>query len=149
MAVAATFLFGSIARGDQSAGSDTDLLMVNLKDETRHVSIGHLSLFLYPWHQLKQDARAGDLFVCHLVCEAKPLLDPDSYLPKLRAAFAFRSTYQDEINRATDFGWYLVKFGGDLNSQLLAKRALWCIRTVLIARSAERRDPCLCPPAAR
>src|SRR5690606_11723743 len=126
-------------------GSDTDLLMINLNDETRHVSIGRLSLFLYPWRQLERNARNGDLFICHLVREARPLIDPDSYLPKLRGAFEFRSTYQDEITRATDFGWYLVKFGSELNSQLLAKRALWCVRTILIARSAERRDPVFAP----
>jgi len=145
MAVVATLLFGSLARADHSEGSDTDLLMINLDDETRHVSIGHLSLFLYPWRQLKQDARDGDLFVCHLVREARPLIDPDGYLPKLRGAFEFRPAYRDEITRAADFGWYLVRFGSELNSQLLAKRALWCIRTILIARSAERRDPVFAP----
>lgn len=145
MAVAATLLFGSLARGDHSEGSDTDLLMINLDDETRHVSIGRLSLFLYPWHQLKQAARDGDLFVCHLVREARPLIDPDSYLAKLRDAFEFRSTYHDEITRATDLGWYLVGFGSELNSHLLVKRALWCIRTILIARSAEQRNPVFSP----
>ena len=119
--------------------------MINLDDDTHHVSVGHLSLFVYPWHQLKQDAHDGDLFVCHLVREAKPLVDPDSYLAKLQQAFRYRSTYKDEIGRAADFGWYLVLFGEELNSSLLAKRALWCIRTILIARSAERRLPVFAP----
>jgi len=145
MAVAATLLFGSLARADHTEGSDTDLLMINLDDETRRVSIGGLSLFLYPWRQLEQDARDGDLFVCHLVREAKPIIDPDNYLRKLQAVFEFRSTYQDEMSRAADLGWYLVRFGDELNSNLLAKRALWCIRTILIARSAEQRDPIFSP----
>jgi hypothetical protein len=145
MAIAATLLFGSLARADQSEGSDTDLLMVNLKEETRHVSVGHLSLFVYPWRQLKQEAHSGDLFVCHLVREAKALVDPDGYLAKLQKSFQFRSTYEDDIGRAADFGWYLVLFGHELNSALLAKRAIWCIRTILIARSAERRDPVFAP----
>ena len=145
MTVVATLLFGSLARADQSEGSDTDLLMVNLDDEPRHVSVGHLSLFLYPWRKLQHDARDGDLFVCHLVREAKPLVDPDGYLPKLKEAFRFRSDYVAEIAHATDFGWYLVRFGEDLNSNLQNKRALWCIRTILIARSAERRDPVFAP----
>ena len=80
MAVAATLLFGSLARNDHSEGSDTDLLMINLDDETRHISIGKLSLFLYPWNQLEQNARDGDLFICHLVREAKPIIDPHNYL---------------------------------------------------------------------
>ena len=145
MVVVATLLFGSLARADHSEGSDTDLLMVSLDKDTHHVSVGHLSLFLYPWHQLHQDARDGDLFVCHLAREAKPLIDPDNYLGKLRSAFQFRSSYQGEIDRAIDFGMYLVRFGDELNSSLLTKRALWCIRTILIARSAERRDPIFAP----
>lgn len=145
MAVVATLLFGSLARADHSEGSDTDLLMVSLDKDTRHVSVGHLSLFLYPWPQLQEDAREGDLFVCHLVREAKPLIDPEKYLVKMQSAFRFRSSYQSEIDRAVDLGMYLARFGEELNSTLLTKRALWCIRTILIARSAERRDPVFAP----
>jgi hypothetical protein len=145
MLVAATLLFGSLARSDQSEGSDTDLLMIGLDEQTRHISIGHLSLFLYPWRRLEQDAREGDLFVCHLAQEAKPLIDPDNYLPKLQKAFQFRVSYTAEIARASDFGWFLASFGSELTPQLLTKRALWCIRTILIARSAERRDPVFAP----
>lgn len=145
MAIAATLLFGSLARADHSAGSDTDLLMINLEDEKRHFSVGHLSLFIYPWRQLEEDARSGDLFTCHLVEEAKPLVDPDDYLPRLQRAFQFRRSYQEDVERASDLGWYLVRFGDMLNSALLAKRALWCIRTILIAHSAERRAPVFAP----
>lgn len=74
--------------------------------------------FLYPWRQLQQDARDGDLFVCHLAREAKPLIGPDNYLVKLQSAFQFRPSYQGEINRATDFGMYLARFGHELNSIL-------------------------------
>ena len=127
MRVVAILQFGSHARADESASSDMDLLMVSLDNEIRHVSVGHLSLFLNPWHVLEHDAREGDLFVCHLVYEAKPIFDPDGYLAKLKEAFRFRSDYVAEIARATDFGWYLVRFGDELNSNLHAKRALWCI----------------------
>jgi hypothetical protein len=145
MPIAATLLFGSLARADHSEGSDTDLLMIGIGEEKRHVSIGHLSLFLYPWSRLEEDARAGDLFVCHLAREAKPLIDPDGYLAKLQQAFQFRATYAAEIARASDLGWFLISFGAELNPQLLTKRALWCVRTILIARSAERRDPVFAP----
>jgi hypothetical protein len=145
MAIAATLLFGSLARADHEAGSDTDLLMINLEDETRHVSVGHLSLFIYPWRQLEHDAQSGNLFTCHLVQEAKALVDPDDYLAQLRRSFRFRQSYQDEVERASDLGWYLVLFGHELNSALLAKRVLWCVRTVLIARGAEQRAPVFAP----
>ena len=141
----AILLFGSLARADESEGSDTDLLMIKLQDETRRISVGRLSLFLYPWRTLKQNARDGDLFVCHLVREAKALMDPNGYLPRLKEAFKYRSDYMADIAWATDLGWYLARFGAELNSNLLAQRALWCIRTILIARSANRRDPIFAP----
>lgn len=145
MMVAATLLFGSLARNDHVEGSDTDILMISLGEKMHHISVGHLSLYLYPWQKLEQDAREGDLFVCHLVREAKALIDPDNFLSKLRGAFRFRSTYQGDIQRAADLGWYIVRFGDELNSSLQAKRALWCIRTILIARSAESRNPVFAP----
>ena len=143
--VVATLLFGSFARADPAERSDTDLLLISLGDETHHISSNHLSLFVYPWHKLENNARDGDLFVCHLVCEAKALFDPAGYLPRLKESFRFRSDYRNAIGHATDLGWYLVKYGDELNSHLLAKRALWCLRTILIARSAERRDPVFAP----
>lgn len=145
MPVVAILLFGSFARADPSKGSDMDLLLIRQADATHHFTEGNFSLFQYPWHKLENNARDGDLFVCHLVREAKALFDPDGYLPKLKKAFRFRSGYMTEIGHATDLGWYLVKFGGELNSHLQAKRALWCVRTILIARSAERRDPVFAP----
>lgn len=145
MPVVAILLFGSLARADESEGSDTDLLMIKLQDETRRISVGRLSLFLYPWRTLQQNARDGDLFVCHLVREAKALMDPNGYLPRLKEAFQYRSDYMADIAWATDLGWYLARFGAELNSNLLAKRALWCIRTILIARSANRRYPIFAP----
>jgi len=145
MSIAAVLLFGSLARADQSEGSDTDLLMITADDETRHVSVGHMSMFLYPWLRLKLDAQDGDLFVCHLVREAKAIFDPDGCLLKLREAFQLRSDYRREIAQATDLGWFLARFGGGLNSALQAKRTFWCIRTILIARSAESGDPVFAP----
>ncbi|MXZ28661.1 hypothetical protein F4212_08695 [Candidatus Poribacteria bacterium] len=141
----ATLLFGSLARADELDSSDTDLLMIALENETRRITAGHLSLFLYPWQTLKKNAREGDLFLCHLVREAKPLLDPNGYLPRLQDAFQYRSDYMSDIAWAADLGWYLARFGTELNSNLLAKRVLWCIRTILIARSANRRNPIFAP----
>jgi predicted nucleotidyltransferase len=145
MPVVATLLFGSVARSDNAEGSDTDLLMINLDDETRHISVGHASVFLYPWLRLKLDAKEGDLFTCHLAHEAKAIFDPEGYLPKLKKSFCFKPNYQAEIARATELGWFLARFGEGLNPALQAKRILWCVRTILIARSAELRDPVFAP----
>jgi hypothetical protein len=145
MPIVAVFLFGSRAREDHARGSDTDLLLVSESDEPRHVSSGHLSMFFYPWEKLIADARQGDLFACHIAHEAKPVFDPQNRLLKLQTAFQLRSSYRREIELATDLGWFLVRFGSAINPALLAKRILWCVRTVLIARSAEAGQPQFAP----
>ena len=76
--ISAILLFGSRAREDNGRGSDTDLLLISPPGTPQHKSIGHLSMFFYPWEKLTNDAREGDLFVCHIVREAKPVFDFDS-----------------------------------------------------------------------
>ena len=147
MPIAAILLFGSLARGDQAEGSDTDILMISDDATGRHISAGHLSMFFYPWSQLVADARDGNLFVCHLVRKSKPIFDPDDYLPKLGNAFELRKNYDREISQAADLGWFLIRFSQELNPALLAKRIIWCVRTILIARSAEANDPVFAPAA--
>ena len=102
-------------------------------------------MFLYPWNKLESDADKGDLFVCHLAQEAKPIHDPENYLPKLKEIFRFRSNYESDRKKAVDLGWFLARFGTNLNLELQAKRTLWCIRTILISISAERREPVFAP----
>jgi hypothetical protein len=145
MAITAVFLFGSVAREDHARGSDTDILLVSEGAEPRHVSVGHLSMFLYPWQKLTTDAQNGDLFVCHIVREARPLIDSERRLAQLKSIFKLRSSYQRETIHATDLGWFLVRFGSELNPALLAKRMIWCVRTILIARSAEAGHPIFAP----
>lgn len=145
MRVVSTILFGSQARKDQSESSDTDLLLISLENDRKHVSSGNLSLFLYSWESLSEDAENGDLFVCHLAHEAKPLIDPENYLAKLRGQFKFRSHYNRDIDNAIDLAWFLILQGDQINDALLAKRALWCVRTVLIAEAANRREAVFAP----
>jgi len=104
-------------------------------------------MFFYPWAQLKTKAQQGDLFVCHIVREAKPLFDPKKRLLELRDHFVLQSNYSREIGRATDLGWFLIRHGSELNSALLVKRIIWCVRTILIARSAEEKEPTFSPLA--
>lgn len=143
--VSAILLFGSRAREDNSRGSDTDLLLIGPPGTTKHKSIGHLSMFFYPWEKLQADARDGDLFVCHIVREAKPVFDPLSQLDQLRSQFRLRTSYAREITHARDLGWFLDRHGGALTSDVVVRRMVWCIRTILIARLAERGRPAFAP----
>ena len=143
--VSAILLFGSRAREDNSRGSDTDLLLVIPPGTPQHKSIGHLSMFFYPWEKLKADARDGDLFVCHIVREAKPVFDPLGQLDQLRSQFRLRTSYAREIAHARDLSWFLDRHVGALNSSVVVRRMVWCIRTILIARLAERGAPVFAP----
>jgi hypothetical protein len=143
--VSAILLFGSRAREDNSRGSDTDLLLISPPGTPQHKSIGHLSMFFYPWEKLKADARDGDLFVCHIAREAKPVFDPLGQLDQLRSQFRLRTNYAREIGHARDLGWFLDRHAGALNSNVVVRRMVWCIRTILIARLAERGTPVFAP----
>lgn len=143
--VSAILLFGSRAREDNSRGSDTDLLLISPPGSPRHKSIGHLSMFFYPWKTLTADARDGDLFVCHIVREAKPVFDPLGRLAQLRSQFRLRTSYAREIAHARDLGWFLDRHASALNSDVVVRRMVWCIRTIIIARLAERGTPVFAP----
>jgi hypothetical protein len=145
--VSAILLFGSRAREDNSRGSDTDLLLIGPPDAPRHKSIGHLSMFFYPWQKLAADAREGDLFVCHIVREAKPVFDPLGQLDQLRSQFRLRTSYTREIEHARHLGWFLDRHAAALDSYVVVRRMVWCIRTILIAQHAERGTPVFAPSA--
>lgn len=145
--VSAILLFGSRAREDNTRGSDTDLLLIASPTAPQHKSIGHLSMFFYPWEKLADDARGGDLFVCHIVREAKAVFDPTHQLDKLRSLFRLRSSYAREIAQAGALGWLLDRHAGAFDSQVVSRRMIWCIRTILIARLAERGTPEFAPAA--
>jgi hypothetical protein len=147
MAISAMLLFGSRARNDHAPESDTDLLIIVPGFHPRHTSVGHVSMFFYPRTKLLADAAQGDLFVGHLVQEAKPFFDTNGKLVELRAAFRLRTSYAEEIGKALDFGWFLARYGGDLDSGVVARRMIWCLRTILIARSAEAGTPVFAPLA--
>lgn len=142
MTISAVALFGSRARGDGDESSDVDLLLVTTEEQPRHVTMGSISLSLYPLAKLLDQASKGDLFIGHLALEAKPIHDPEGELEQLRAKFRLRTSYAVEIGHASDLGWLLARFGDALpNAQLVNRRIAWCVRTILIARSAEQRRP--------
>lgn len=135
-------LFGSHARGDEDVYSDTDLLLISQDDHPRHIQKGHLSTSIYPADELLKRAENGDLFVCHIVREAKAIYDPLDQLALLQARFLLRASYEQEIQNASDLGWFIIDYGHGSNlTSLLNRRIAWCVRTILIARSAEQEHP--------
>ncbi|MBY3044194.1 nucleotidyltransferase domain-containing protein [Rhizobium leguminosarum] len=141
MTIEAIFLYGSWARGDQGDKSDHDLLMVTDEGRSYHFTDGHHSLTYYPLSLLKDKASLGDLFVYHIVLEAKSVLDPNNVLGVLRGLFKPKRSYQVEVRHGGDLGWYLVHHHRSVPPTLLAKRIAWSVRTVLIAQSAMQGRP--------
>ena len=89
--ILAVMLFGSCARGDNEANSDIDLLVVTSGNVIKHSRIdtvmAPLSLSYYPYKYIVIGAQEGDLFICHVVKEAKSLYDPHGILNTLRGVF--------------------------------------------------------------
>lgn len=142
MTVSAMLLFGSHARGDEDIYSDTDLLLISEDDRPQHVQNGHISTSIYPLDDLIARARNGDLFVCHIAREARAIYDPIDQLELLRQEFALRASYEREIVHASDLGWFIIDYGHESHLQfLLNRRIAWCVRTILIAKSAEMKQP--------
>lgn len=145
MSIEAIFLYGSWARGDQGEKSDKDLLMVTDEGRGYHVTDGHHSMTYYPLASLKEKAALGDLFVHHIILEAKRVLDPNDILGLLRRLFKPKKSYRSEIGHGGDLGWYLVHNYRSLSQNLVAKRIAWSVRTILIARSANDNHPVFSP----
>ncbi|TBY65761.1 nucleotidyltransferase domain-containing protein [Rhizobium leguminosarum bv. viciae] len=145
MTIEAIFLYGSWARGDQGEKSDNDLLMVTDEGRSYHVTDGHHSMTYYPLAALKEMARQGDLFVYHIVLEAKSVFDPNGILEILRGVFRAKESYRVEISHGGDLGWYLVHHHQSLSPTLVAKRIAWSVRTILIAKSAMLGRPVFAP----
>ena len=142
MQVSAMALFGSRARGDHSQDSDMDILMVTSELRPKHVSASHMSFSFYPVKYLEKKAREGDLFVCHLIKEAKVFFDEKDIFEKIRKKFRLRDSYDAEVTKASALGWFIVRHGKSFeNINTANRRIAWCVRTILIARTAEARKP--------
>jgi hypothetical protein len=141
VSVSAVALFGSRARGNADPHSDVDILLVTTEPRTRHVSMGNISLYLYSWSYLKRRASAGDLFVGHIAKESRALYDPKNYFKALDETFRFKTSYLKEIRQASELGWYIADYHSTVRPSVATKRIAWCVRTILIARAAEKQRP--------
>jgi predicted nucleotidyltransferase len=148
MPVIAAALFGSRARGDHEPHSDTDILFVTCDKYPRHVVRDNLSISSYSSEYLTEKARSGDLFLCHIATEAKLLYDDADNFSRIVDAFTYKASYEYEIRCATELGTFLVHYGLEFTSGLEVNRKIaWCVRTILIAKSAEVRQPVFSPTA--
>jgi len=142
MAILSLSIYGSRSRGDHSESSDIDLFAITNEEHYKMVVNGVTNIACYPKDLAVQRANEGDLFMLHLCEEAKELYHSDFSLSQLKDEFNYKSSYSHEITCASDLAWYLIDFNKDArNLFLINKRIAWCVRTILIAKSAEGRKP--------
>jgi hypothetical protein len=143
MAILALALYGSSVRGDDNELSDVDLFAITDDDEYRMLVEGKINTACYPLSLALERARDGDLFILHICTEAKELYAFSGEFQQLKTTFRYKKNYSREIAHASDLAWFLVDTGSHFrNFTLLNKRIAWCVRTILIAKSAENKMPC-------
>jgi Nucleotidyltransferase domain len=97
-----TFLYGSYARGDFNEESDVDVIQVTPAHAAPY-SAGNVNITCYTRDQLLSLAKAGSLFVMHLVSEAVVLDDPSHLLDAIKSAYvqpASYAPYYEELTSA-------------------------------------------------
>ncbi len=119
--------------------------MVTNEERGYHVTDGHHSMTYYPLANLQEKASQGDLFLYHLIREAKSVFDPNDILGLLRNRFREKKSYSAEIMHGSDMGWFLVHNHVALPESLAAKRIAWSVRTILIAKSVMSGNPTFAP----
>ncbi|WP_426746737.1 nucleotidyltransferase domain-containing protein [Pseudomonas aeruginosa] len=142
MSMLSLSLYGSRAREDHSQDSDTDLFAITDDDSYKMLVNGKTNIACYPVDLALSRTASGDLFFMHIVMEAVPLYDPQEEFQRVKREFKFKENYQEEISNASELGHaLLLNEESTSDFSLYNKRIIWCIRTILIARSAEEKRP--------
>jgi len=142
MSILALALYGSRAREDHSPDSDVDLFSITDDSNYKMIVESNVNMACYPRNLAASRARGGDLFILHVIQEGKTLFDNAGELERLRAEFSFKNSYEVDIRLASDLAWFLLEMNSLFkNYTLINKRIAWCVRTILIAMSAEARKP--------
>jgi len=143
MSILALALYGSRAREDSDKDSDVDVFALSTEPTYRMIIQNKLNIACYPESLAMKRAREGDLFILHITKEGKIIYDTSAYFQKLKNEFRYKDSYAKEVTDASELGWMLINIATNLsNFTLLNRRIAWCVRTILIAKSAEQKEPC-------
>ncbi|QRG79201.1 nucleotidyltransferase domain-containing protein [Citrobacter sp. R56] len=134
-------LFGSHARGDQTISSDIDLLGIDDSQKFTVRNIDTVNFSFYSSDRALHMSCSGDLFFMHIVNEGRCLFN-DPFFEKLKSCFNFKESYLEEASTAYYLGLKIIELSNNITNWKMAnKRISWCVRTILIALSAENRTP--------
>jgi hypothetical protein len=143
----AVMLFGSWARGDQNAASDVDVLQLVERWRPSYEK-GRFSISVYTCARLFELARAGSLFVLHLVSEGRTIDDPTSTLSRILAAYRPPADYKgarDKLRRAAAV-LDVDRVSFERNPDGFLRVALHIFRTALYIRCIEQGTPTFSMP---
>jgi predicted nucleotidyltransferase len=144
VAILGVALFGSRARDDGDAASDTDLLALTTDRQPKYTVRNGVALSAFPYGLMLRRAGLGDLFVLHINTEATVLYQSSAtpVFKTIKDSFRYKDNYFREVGLPSDVGWFLLRFGDRLRSaKLLNARMAWVTRTILIARAAGQQQP--------
>lgn len=142
MAILSLALYGSRARGDYNDSSDIDLFAITNEEHYRMIIRGNSNLACYPKNLAIERAKNGDLFILHICEESKEIYSNGFEINNIKSAFEYKKDYSYEKLCASDLAWFLIDFNSNFRDVLLLnKRIAWCVRTILIASSAEIKSP--------
>ncbi|GEM_PF-1238684 len=134
-------LFGSTARCEREIDSDIDLLGVYNKNSIINSSESIVNLYLYPEKILIEKMKAGDLFALHLVKESLPIYGSEC-LSEIFSKFEYKENYTYEIGISLFISNIIINNYYSIPDKFLANKKLaWCLRTTIIAISAQDRNP--------
>ncbi|HYI64932.1 MAG TPA: nucleotidyltransferase domain-containing protein [Allosphingosinicella sp.] len=140
--IVSLILYGSRARGDHRLVSDVDLIGITDGGvASREAPARGTNLHLYPFQRMVENARNGDLFVLHIVSEGKPLHDTLGVFKQAQEAFVYRDNYSNTIEAATAVALFLLSSKTALSKAAGRRRLVWAIRTLIIAKAAEGKQP--------
>jgi predicted nucleotidyltransferase len=135
-------LFGSYARNDARTDSDVDILQ--LLDRRRpSYRVGRLSVTVYNVNTLMDLASRGSLFVLHLRCDGRVLIDTEGKFARIFAAYKAPLSYEP-FRRDLRLALNLL----DVDEAAYGTRptsfislALYLLRTILYIECAEIGQP--------
>ena len=138
----AAMLFGSHARGDAHAASDIDILQLVERWRPSYVH-GRISVSVYTVEHLRDLARAGSLFVLHLVTEGRTLDDPSGQLLRVLTHYRAPASYhrvRENLCRASSVLDVDAR-GFQHNPAGFLRVAFYLLRTALYVRCVELGTP--------
>ncbi|WP_066591807.1 nucleotidyltransferase domain-containing protein [Sphingomonas pruni] len=138
---AALILYGSRARGDARADSDTDLILAVDGDRVGQPrATSGISVHQYGKAWLLNQAAAGDLFAYHVAYEGSPILDDLHFLAEMKAATRLKVSYETERRTAALVMRMLLERDWQDDAEI-RRRYFWALRTIAITITADLGAP--------